>query len=257
MEPKVNYVAVGAFILLLGLSAFAAALWLGKTGYGKAYDRYYAFMRESVSGLSVDAPVKYRGVEVGRVEQIALNPANSEEVRLTLDILHGTPIKRDTVAVLDTQVLTGLAIVNLRGGSRDSPLLAPEAGKPPPAIPAGPSLYFQVNEEVSRLLVDRSASKLLADLDALAVDFRDVVSKDNRAALRKTFKSLERVTGRLDARGPEIERSAGKALSDADLLIAQLRELAATLDRAARRVERQPNLLLFGSSPGREKGPGE
>ncbi len=256
MEPKVNYGAVGMFILLLGLSALAVALWLGKTGYGKAYDRYYTYMRESVSGLSVDSPVKYRGVEVGRVERIALNPGNSEEVRLTLDILRGTPIKQDTVAALETQVLTGLAIVNLKGGTRDSPMLAAEAGKPYPVIPAGPSLYFRVNEEVSKLLVDRGASRLLSDIDALAVDLRDTVSKDNRAALKKTLANLARVTGRLDARGPDLEREAGKTLSDADSLLTQMRGLVTTLDRTARRIERQPHLLLFGASH-EKKGPGE
>ncbi|MFO0733195.1 MAG: MCE family protein [Nitrospiraceae bacterium] len=56
-----------------------------------------------MAGLSVDSTVKYRGVDVGRVKEIALNPETPEEVRLTLDILHGTPIKTDTIAVLETQ----------------------------------------------------------------------------------------------------------------------------------------------------------
>ena len=99
-----------------------------------AYDRYYAFMRESVAGLSVNSTVKYRGVDVGRVKEIALSPENPEEVRLVLDIDRGTPIKTDTIAVLETQGLTGLATLNLTGGSRDAPPLQATEGQEYPVI---------------------------------------------------------------------------------------------------------------------------
>ena len=61
---------------------------------------------ESVAGLNLNAPVKYNGVEVGKVSDIRLDPVNPEKVRLTFAIEHGTPIKADTVAVLKTQGLT-------------------------------------------------------------------------------------------------------------------------------------------------------
>lgn len=120
MEPKVHYVIVGTFVVVLGLVAIGIVLWLGKTDYRGVYDRYHAYMRQSVSGLSLNSTVKYRGVDVGRVKEIALNPDNTEEVRLTLDILRGTPIKTDTIATLETQGLTGLATLNLAGQSRSA-----------------------------------------------------------------------------------------------------------------------------------------
>ena len=142
MEPKVNYVVVGAFVLLLGAALLIGVLWLGKTDYRGVYDRYEASMRESVAGLSVDSTVKYRGVDVGRVKAIALNQSNPEEVLLTLDIVRGTPIKTDTIAVLETQGLTGLATINLTGGSRDAPPLQALPGQEYPVIRTGPSLFF-------------------------------------------------------------------------------------------------------------------
>jgi phospholipid/cholesterol/gamma-HCH transport system substrate-binding protein len=129
MEPKVNYALVGAFVVLLGLTILGAILWLGKTDYRGIYDRYYVYTRESVAGLSVDSTVKYRGVDVGRVKEVILNPENAEEVRVTLDIVGGTPIKIDTQAVLVTQGLTGLVTLNLTGGSREAPPLTPVAGQ--------------------------------------------------------------------------------------------------------------------------------
>ncbi len=112
MEPKVNYLLAGSFVVVLGIVTLGLVVWLGKADYRGVYDRYDTYMRQSVSGLSENSAVKYRGVDVGRVKDIALNPENTEEVRLSLDILQGTPIKTDTVATLETQGLTGLATLN-------------------------------------------------------------------------------------------------------------------------------------------------
>ena len=65
MEPRVNYVVVGAFVAVLGAAVLVVVLWLGKSDYRGVYDRYSAYMRESVAGLSVNSTVKYRGVRLG------------------------------------------------------------------------------------------------------------------------------------------------------------------------------------------------
>ena len=162
MEPRVNFTLVGLFVLVLIAVLGGVVLWLGEGDYRKVYDRYYAFLDESVSGLSVNSPVKYRGVEVGRVKEIALNPDNPEQVRLTLDIARGTPLKEDTLAVLDSQGLTGLAIVNLTGGSRGSPPLAAKPDHEYPEIKSGPSLLYRLDTALSRLLADQSLTRLLS-----------------------------------------------------------------------------------------------
>ena len=73
MESKVNFTIVGLFTLTLVAALIAILLWLGTGGrYYKVYDTYYAYMNESVSGLNLNAPVKYRGVEVGNVRDISL-----------------------------------------------------------------------------------------------------------------------------------------------------------------------------------------
>jgi phospholipid/cholesterol/gamma-HCH transport system substrate-binding protein len=118
METKVNYAVVGAFVLLLGVALVGGVLWLASGGaFQKGYVLYTAVVQESVAGLNVNAPVKYRGVDVGVVRDIQLDPQNPEQVRLTLAMARGTPIKQDTVAVLKTQGLTGIAYMELSGGS--------------------------------------------------------------------------------------------------------------------------------------------
>jgi phospholipid/cholesterol/gamma-HCH transport system substrate-binding protein len=68
METKVNYAIVGAFVLVLGAALIAGILWLASGGgFEKKYDFYLALVGESVAGLNLNAPVKYRGVDVGKV----------------------------------------------------------------------------------------------------------------------------------------------------------------------------------------------
>ena len=278
MESKVNFAVVGAFVLILGALLIGGVLWLssGKS-YNKAYDTYLVYMSESVSGLSLDAPVRYRGVQVGSVRRIALAPGNAKLVQLTLDIERGTPVKQDTVAVLQVQGLTGIAHVDLSGGGNDSPPLKAGPGEKYPVIRSGPSLMLRLDTAVTALLtnLNRSSENVNALLD-----------EENRAALRRTLVNLERLSGTLaNAELPQllkrIQRSAdafdrmanetaragsstantiesvrAEALPEARQAITELRELTASLRRFSDALERNPGMLLQGR-PAVPPGPGE
>ena len=119
MESKFNYTVLGIFVLLLGAALIGIVFWLyGGGQYGHRANNYYAFFDESVSGLNVNAPVRYRGVAVGRVAEIGLAPDGSGRVRLILSLDDVAPIKEDTVATLRMQGLTGLAQLSCRGERR-------------------------------------------------------------------------------------------------------------------------------------------
>ena len=95
MDDKAHYTLVGAFVLGLGAALVAGVLWLAAGWGGQApMDSYQAVIRESVSGLNVDAPVKYLGVDVGKVSAIGIDPANPQQVRLRFLIARGTPIRQ-------------------------------------------------------------------------------------------------------------------------------------------------------------------
>jgi len=218
MEPKVNYILVGAFVAVLGAAVLAGILWLGKTDYRGVYDRYEAYMKESVAGLSVDSTVKYRGVDVGRVRAIALRPDDPEEVLLTMDIVRGTPIKTDTIAVLETQGLTGLATINLTGGSREAPPLQAQEGQAYPVIKTGPSLFVRLDEAVSRMLSEEGVARLLVDLDAAAKGVAKVLDEENRTLLKQTIRDLSDVAQSIAARKNQVEQSLNGAARSADNL---------------------------------------
>ncbi|MBK9306979.1 MAG: MCE family protein [Nitrospira sp.] len=219
MEPKVNYVLVGSFVAFLGAAVLVGILWLGKTDYRGLYDRYEAHMKESVAGLSVNSTVKYRGVDVGRVRDIALKPDNPEEVLLILDIARGTPIKTDTLAVLETQGLTGLATVNLTGGSREAPALVAVEGQMYPVIKTGPSLFFRLDEAVSRLLSEEGLAQLIVHLDSAAVGVTKMLDEENQTLLKRTIKDLSDVAQTIATHRTQIDQSLNGAARSVDNLV--------------------------------------
>src|SRR4249920_2414374 len=211
MEPKVNYTLVGLFIALLGVALLAGVLWLSRTDYRGVYDRYYTYMDESVTGLSNDSSVKYRGVDVGRVKESILNPDNPEQVRIALDIVRGTPIKEDTVAVLETQGLTGITTVNLTGGTRAAPLLKAKPGENFPVIKSQPSFYAQLSRSLARLTANEQLPALLVNLNNLIQEARSLLDSQSRADLKRTFADLAQITKVIAGRRLELADSIVKA----------------------------------------------
>ncbi|CAK0770932.1 phospholipid/cholesterol/gamma-HCH transport system substrate-binding protein [Gammaproteobacteria bacterium] len=184
MQNRIGYAVVGLFVLLLGLAAVAVALWLAVGTTDKVHDIYRAYMSESVSGLNPEAPVKYRGVDVGRVASITLVPDNPELVELDLSLKRGTPIRRDTVAVLKTQGLTGIAYVELTGGSRNAEPLLSQNGNPA-IIPTAPSLLERL---------DNAITTVLEKFEVLSENLAKVLAPENQNAITKSLVNLESIT---------------------------------------------------------------
>ncbi len=124
MDTKINFFKIGLFVIALVTSLLILIFWLGKFGFEKKkFDEYQIYFKESISGLNIGSSIKYKGFEVGNVNEIKLNPLNSEEIQLNIVIKKGTPIKEDNYAVLGNLGITGLKYIELKGGSNDSKLL--------------------------------------------------------------------------------------------------------------------------------------
>jgi phospholipid/cholesterol/gamma-HCH transport system substrate-binding protein len=141
MNNKVNYTFIG-FSVLVGLFLMLGfAYWLLKPSEESATQKYLIYFKESVLGLNINAPVKYRGIEVGKVTDLRIDPQNSEQIQVTVDILKTTPIKQDTVAKLTAQGITGLTYINLTLGSNDAPPLKNDGKRAYPVIASVPSFF--------------------------------------------------------------------------------------------------------------------
>ena len=244
MEEKVNFAVIGIFVLVLSAALIGGVLWFGSgLSYRKAYDTYLTYMNESVSGLNLNAPVRYRGVEVGRVQQITLAPDNVEQVQLTLGIERGTPIKVNTVAVLQTHGLTGLTFVELTGGSREAPALKTQQGEKFPVIQTRPSLMTRL---------DTSVSSMLANLNRTSENINALLDEDNRQSIKHTLADIEILSRTLAARQTTIDAglsNAARTLENTARLTGELPQLAGRIQRSADAFDRMSNeLALTGAS---------
>ena len=232
IEDKVNPGLVGGFVLLLGGALIAALLWLASGGlWSDPRDRYLSYMEESVSGLSLNAPVKFRGVEVGQVRSIRLDPKNPDRVQLAFDIERGTPITVDTVAVLKTQGLTGISYVELSGGVSGSAPLLPTAPGLLPVIPSKASLSARLEDVLTTVLakVERTANTLEA-----------VLSEGNRVALSNALADIAIVTRTLASRSGTLDGAivnGARALEQASLAAGELRPVITQVGRSAQALE--------------------
>ncbi len=228
-----NYPVVGLFVLVLGAALIAVLLWLSSGGaWQKKYDLYLAIEDESVAGLNLNAPVKYSGVDVGKVQEIALDPGNPKRVNLLFAIERGTPIKEDTEAVLKTQGLTGIAYVELSGGTADSPLLRAAAGGGYPVIRTKPSLGARLENVLT---------SVLAKLDSTSSNINAVLSDANRAAFTSALADIATVARTIAARKDTIDAgisNAGRTLENGSRATAQIGPVIERIGRSADAIEK-------------------
>jgi phospholipid/cholesterol/gamma-HCH transport system substrate-binding protein len=234
LEIRASYLLVGSVILVLlaGLAAFS--VWLVKADVDQTV-RYEIGFEGSVTGLQEGGQVSYRGVPVGRVSDIRLSPDHLEEVLVTVELEPGTPIRQNTFATLELQGITGIAYVQLRGGTQGSPPLIADPDAAPPRIPSRRSALEQVFE---------SGPELLTEGLALVGRMTRLLRAENMAAVDAVLHNAETFTAALAAQsedlGNVVSSTAGAAeqVEDASGELAALAtDLRALTDRVGERVD--------------------
>ena len=224
-----NYAVVGAFVVFLGTVLVAGVLWLASGGaFQKKYDFYLAIEDESVAGLNLNAPVKFNGVDVGKVTEISLDPGNPERVNLIFAIERGTPIKEDAVAILKSQGLTGITYVELSGGTRNAALLSASNDSVLPVIRTMPSLGARVENVLTTVLekVDGTSSNINA-----------ILSDENQAAFKSALADIAVVAHTFAARKDTIDTGITHAVSTLENTSRASNKFQPALDRVGRAAD--------------------
>ena len=184
MERNGNYIAVGAFVLVVLALGFFWLIWL--TGDDRRYETYSMYFEGSVLGLSEGSEVTYMGVDVGRVMDINIHPDYPGMVQVLVDIEENTPIRPNTYASLAMRGVTGLVIIELtedpesvHQGFRKDSLGNRE-------ISVKPSLISKFAKELPQLS---------GQVSALLQRFNDLMSEDNITHISQTLANLEDFSG--------------------------------------------------------------
>lgn len=213
METKAGYTIVGAFVLAFLAGFVVVVVWLADVDFDSETQRYHILFDGAVTGLKTGNPVRYRGIPVGVVTDMEINPDNVEQVRVTIEVPVSTPIKEDAVASLEFQGLTGVAFVQIAGGSNEAPALTAAPGEELPVIASTPSQLEELFEQAPELL-----SRFIALVDRA----NSVLSDENRATINSTLQNIDGITGALAESSGDLRR----ILSESGDTLSQIRSTA-------------------------------
>ncbi|HEX3809254.1 MAG TPA: MlaD family protein [Rhizomicrobium sp.] len=273
METKANYVAVGAFVLACIVGLVIAVLWLAGAQYSQEYAYYQTYFEGSVTGLGKGTAVRYNGIAVGQVDELAFDPADPKKVIVTLKVQQNLKLRTDSVASIASEGLAGGAYVEIDGGSKKAKFLTALEGQKYPVIPTKASTFEELTKKLNTLS-DRANDALndqnRKQLAAILVSLREVTANLSRttAAVDKhdqdievLLKNLATASGTLDETLMSARSTAqnlDKLSLDSDAvirnqgmgqlpqLIVETRALVASITRLSNGLERNPTSLVFG-----------
>lgn len=195
METRAHHVIIGLFTLLAGAGAVLFAVWISNANTSSDYRYYTVVFREAVTGLSRGSAVQYRGIPIGDITDLSLDPADPAQVLAGIRITGTAPVTRDTKARLTFTGITGNTVIELVPGDPNSPLL-PGDGSQAARIPATPS-------PISSLLAN--GEDLMTNINQLVSNARNMLSDENAERIARTLESIETAAGSLSGQSDDVQ----------------------------------------------------
>lgn len=234
MDREANYVAVGAFVLLVLVLSAGFVLWYTNRTDGEEERRYEVYFDGSVSGLSEGASVRYLGMAVGRVSRIGIDPRNSARVRVVIEISEDTPVKGDTVARLALQGVTGLVSLNLEPRDPGSLPTPPVESLKYPVIPSQQSQFSELVSSLPEIVA--KAGEALNRINAMLSDKNIAAAAAAVTSAEKASAELPMVVGEARAMFLELRAAATQIRATAEALHELTSSSGEKIDVAATRL---------------------
>lgn len=189
METNVRYTVAGTFVLVMSALIIFFVIWLSTGITTEKYSYYSVFMKESVTGLNIDSPVEFNGVEVGTIEKMIINSNNVQLVELRLKIKSSTPITMGTKAKLALRgALSGSAFILLEDKGLDKRPLEKKQNEPFPVIPTTPSIVVRLDTTLTQ--ISNGFNQLNQSFRQISTGVKGLLSPENLQAIRKLLQKL-------------------------------------------------------------------
>jgi phospholipid/cholesterol/gamma-HCH transport system substrate-binding protein len=236
MAKQSTNLIIGLFVILGVMLGVVAIIWVGATSYFQKGATYVSYFDESVQGLQVDSSVKFRGVDVGRVEAIRVAPDN-RLIGVVMKINMRDNLQKNAVAQLKAAGITGIMFVELDLKKPGEPDLSPKIDFPSeyPIIATRPSeiqrLVSGINQIVTKFnMVDAKgiSEQLIATTKAMEDFLKGKQMTSIMARVDAAAGNLERLTARADKtlNGLQLEQ----VLADARETLNGARTMIATVN---------------------------
>jgi phospholipid/cholesterol/gamma-HCH transport system substrate-binding protein len=237
MENRSYALVAGLFTILFGVSLVATGLWMSRSGR-EPQAPYVLVSRTSVGGLNPQAPVRYRGVEVGQVTDIRFDPEQPGTILIDVAVGTNVPVTTETFARLGYQGVTGMAYVELDDEGRQGQPLTTSWLRPA-RIETRPSTLQEFGD---------AGQLLLVRVNEIAQRLNFLLNEDNQIRLSNTLASIEELTRRFVSfqermvptvdRVPRLAERTDTLLAESSELMAELREVTRLLKKQIAVVER-------------------
>jgi phospholipid/cholesterol/gamma-HCH transport system substrate-binding protein len=228
MENKSHALMAGLFTVALGIALAIAALWLSRDNTERS--QFELATRSSVSGLSPQADVRYRGLDVGKVETIRFDPDVPGQILVDIGVAKGTPITNSTFATLGYQGVTGLAYIQLDDKGTDTKLIATSDAHPA-RIAIQPGLLDKLSDK---------GADMVAQLDDTVKLLNQLLAPENKKILMQAVSSIDTAATKLGQIGPELTPTLERlphVLDTTQKSIVTINTLAADSDKLALRLQ--------------------
>jgi phospholipid/cholesterol/gamma-HCH transport system substrate-binding protein len=262
MENRSHALMTGLFTIALVIAAILFGIWFNRDRV--KYEPYLIATTQSVPGLNPQAAVRYRGLEVGKVDDIDFDPKLAGQILIHLSIDPATPITKTTYATLGYQGVTGIAYIQLDDDATGSPELATSKGNPS-RIPLHPGLFDQL---------EKRGTAILGQAEEVTKKLNTLLEADNRKKMLAAFsdvseaaQSYKDLAARLDPavqkipalmeHGDQAMRSVDTLASEASKVVRTLQgpdgavqRITASVDRATTSVEAVASGVELETLPG-------
>lgn len=240
MENRSHALIAGLFTLFLGISAVAALWWFG--GAEEESVQYIVHTRRNVTGLNPQASVRYRGIQVGKVKSIEIDPKDALNTLIVISIRKTVPITQGTYAKLETQGVTGIAHVLLEDNGDNSALRA---------LGSGELLSIPMRDSLIQKLSD-AGNETLQDAREFLSSANQMLNPENRRRISETLANLEATTANSREATAQLRQlltpeniallqtllvNAGKTAEQAGPFFAEARGLVAGLQSVSEKLE--------------------
>ncbi|MCB2014251.1 MAG: MlaD family protein [Sphingobium sp.] len=201
METRSNHVLVGSVTVALLMAIILAAFWFSRLSDGQdaLYDIYF---KQSVNGLAKGSGVSYSGVPSGQVKEIELWERDPGFVRVRIAVKNDTPVLQGTTATIQGVGFTGVSEIVLDGAVKGAPPITCPDGDAKSACPNGVPVIPTKPGALGELL--NNAPQLLQRLTTLTERLTELLNDDNQKSIGGILANLEKVTGALATRSPDM-----------------------------------------------------
>ena len=220
METRANYATIGLFTLLVIAMGFGFVYWLKRFDEAGARSDLRLVFQGTVSGLASGNSVYFNGIKVGVVTTLSIASDDPDKIDVIVSIADSTPVKSDTRAEVNYNFLTGVAYVELFGGSGDKPNLL-----------GGPEIATLQGSPSSLTDVLAGASRVVSEVEDSVRRINALVEKVT-PSVATSIENVESFTGALSENASGVNTFLANVAEMSNTVGTLSEKLEAIVDRA-------------------------